>query len=80
VIVSMVSPDQRRQVGTIQRSVGLSARVDEPSVHALASGGERVDGTNRDLPAAKPQQQRRPENRKNQRYQPRNRKAAQRRR
>lgn len=78
VIVSMVGPDQRRQVGAIQRSVGLSARVDEPSVHRLATGGERVDGTNRDLPAAKPQQQRRPQSRKNQRYQPRKKRAPQR--
>jgi len=42
LVISLVTPDQRRQVGDIQRSVGLAVRLDEPSVSTLGTDGDRV--------------------------------------
>jgi superfamily II DNA/RNA helicase len=42
VVVSLVTNDQRRQVGVIQRLVGLSHTFMDPAVEALAHLGERA--------------------------------------
>lgn len=42
VVVSLVTNDQRRQVGLIQRLVGLSHTFMDPAVEALAHMGERT--------------------------------------
>jgi superfamily II DNA/RNA helicase len=42
VVVSLVTNDQRRQVGVIQRLVGLSHTFMDPAVEALAHLGERT--------------------------------------
>lgn len=42
LVVSMVTSDQKRSVGVIQRLVGLSAIFTAPAVHALATAGERT--------------------------------------
>lgn len=42
LVVSMVTSDQKRAVGVIQRLVGLSATFTAPAVHALATAGERT--------------------------------------
>ncbi len=42
VVVSMVTRDQKHQVGAIQRAVGLATVVAAPSVDALAAGGDRI--------------------------------------
>src|SRR5690606_41681679 len=41
-VVSLVTADQRGQVGLIQRMVGLSHTFVDPAVDALASIGERT--------------------------------------
>ena len=42
VVVSLVTPDQVRQVSAVQRMVGLSTGLVSPSVASLAGAGERL--------------------------------------
>lgn len=65
LVVSMVTSEQRRQVGLIQRSVGLAATLSPPSVAVLEGEGDRVTAPNGATSSPRPRDNRNRPSRKN---------------
>jgi superfamily II DNA/RNA helicase len=67
LVISLVTSEQRRQVGAIQRIVGLSTTLTSPSLETLATAGDRVGAVAPETVKTRPTGERNPRNPRNSR-------------